>query len=243
MKNYISIVILFFCGLLFSCSEETVISGTTYCKTFITGYLTPETISVENANSEIKLTFKGQIITSGKTFDELSKYYNDLTYNRNVIYGPRIAVNDSVCKMTIKTVDDFDASHLAGSDISDFIFNNIPVSLDTNNIIKINNYLIDSGVKCISPSIFSYPFNEVYAVINAMKNKGYIFSEDSFPTDFWKEYDSHAKFNMLLKDNYLPDEFLEENGLVRISERRYFNPVMGHFVSANYDNPLPNLKK
>lgn len=74
MKNYISIVILFFCGLLFSCSEETVISGATYCKTFITGYLTPETISVENANSEIKLTFKGKIITSGKTFDELSKY-------------------------------------------------------------------------------------------------------------------------------------------------------------------------
>lgn len=130
-----------------------------------------------------------------------------------------------------------------GSDISDFIFNNIPVSLDTNNIIKINNYLIDSGVKCISPSIFSYPFNEVYAVINAMKNKGYNFSADSFPTDFWKEYDSHAKYNMLLKDNYLPDEFLEENGLARISERRYFNPVMGHYVSANYDNPLPNLKK
>ena len=74
MKNYVSIVILFFSGLLFSCSEETVISGATYCKTFITGYLTPETISVENANSEIKLTFKGKIITSGKTFDELSKY-------------------------------------------------------------------------------------------------------------------------------------------------------------------------
>ena len=129
------------------------------------------------------------------------------------------------------------------SGISDYIFNNIPVSLDTNNIIKINNYLIDSGVKCISPSIFSYPFNEVYAVINAMKNKGYNFSADSFPTDFWKEYDSHAKYNMLLKDNYLPDEFLEENGLVRISERRYFNPVMGNYVSANYDNPLPNLKK
>lgn len=121
MKNYYSIVLLFFCGLLFSCSEETVISGATYCKTFITGYLTPETISVENANSEIKLTFKGKIITSGKTFDELSKYYNDLTYNRYVVNGPRIAVNDSVCKMTIKTVDDFDASHLAGSDISDLV--------------------------------------------------------------------------------------------------------------------------
>lgn len=51
MKNYVSIVILFFSGLLFSCSEETVISGATYCKTFITGYLTPETISVENLNS------------------------------------------------------------------------------------------------------------------------------------------------------------------------------------------------
>lgn len=154
----------------------------------------------------------------GKTF---SQYYSDILLSN-----------------ISKNIELFDRS-----DIPDFIFNNIPVSLDTNNIIKINNYLIDSGVKCISPLIFSYPFNEVYAVINAMKNKGYIFSEDSFPTDFWKEYDSHAKYNMLLKDNYLPDEFLEENGLVRISERRYFNPVIGHFVSANYDNPLPNLKK
>lgn len=130
-----------------------------------------------------------------------------------------------------------------GSDISDLIFNNIPVSLDTNNIIKINNELIDRGVKDISPSIFSYPFNEVYAVINTMKNKGYNFSENSFPADFWKEYDSHAKYNMLLKDSYLPDEFLEENGLVRISEQKYCNPVMGYTVSVNYDNPLPNLKK
>lgn len=130
-----------------------------------------------------------------------------------------------------------------GSDISDLIFNNIPVSLDTNNIIKINNELIDRGVKSISPSIFSYPFNEVYAVINTMKNKGYNFSENSFPTDFWREYDSHAKYNMLLKDSYLPDEFLEENGLVRISEQKYCNPVVGYPVSVNYDNPLPNLKK
>ncbi len=130
-----------------------------------------------------------------------------------------------------------------GSDISDLIFNNIPVSLDTNNIIKINNELIDRGVKSISPSIFSYPFNEVYAVINTMKNKGYNFSENSFPTDFWREYDSHAKYNTLLKDSYLPDEFLEENGLVRISEQKYCNPVVGYPVSVNYDNPLPNLKK
>lgn len=46
MKNYIYIIIFFFSGLLFSCSEEPAITGATYCKTFVTGYLTPETISV-----------------------------------------------------------------------------------------------------------------------------------------------------------------------------------------------------
>ena len=128
-------------------------------------------------------------------------------------------------------------------ELSDLIFNNIPVSLDTNNIVEINDYLIDNGVKRITTSIFSCPFNEVYAIINVMKNKGYNFGKDSFPTDFWKEYDSHSKYNMLLKEDYLPDEFLEENGLVRISNKKYGNPVQGHYISANYNNPLPNLKK
>ena len=128
-------------------------------------------------------------------------------------------------------------------ELSDLIFNNIPVSLDTNNIVEINDYLIDNGVKRITTSIFSCPFNEVYAIINVMKNKGYNFGKDSFPTDFWKEYDSHSKYNMLLKEDFLPDEFLEENGLLRISNKKYGNPVQGHYISANYNNPLPNLKK
>ena len=58
------------------------------------------------------------VIERGKQYDLDITLPED---NRNVIYGPRIAVNDSVCKMTIKTVEDFDASHLAGSDISDLV--------------------------------------------------------------------------------------------------------------------------
>lgn len=121
MKNFLSIIVFLLSSLLCSCSEENDITGTTYSKTFITGYLTPETISTENTDFGIKLTFKGGVITSGKNFEVVSQYYNDVTYNRNVIYGPRIAINDSIHLMTVNTIGDFDALHLAGSDITDLV--------------------------------------------------------------------------------------------------------------------------
>ena len=61
------------------------------------------------------------MITSGRSFDALSIYYNDLSYNRYTIDGPRTAINDSIYKIEVYTVENFDASHPAGSDISDLI--------------------------------------------------------------------------------------------------------------------------
>lgn len=122
-------------------------------------------------------------------------------------------------------------------------FDNIPVSLDSNNIKEIYELIKKNGICYISPTMFAYPFNEVFAIINHMKNNGYNFSSNTFPADFWSEYDSHAKYNMGLKDNFISDEFLQDNGLIRISERSYCNEISAVYVSANYDNPLPNLKK
>ncbi len=121
MKNCVYIMMYFFCSLLFSCSDENKLTGSTFDKTFITGYLTPENIVAENIDSEVRMTFKGKIDTSGETFDALSQYYHDLSYNRYTVCGPRIAVNDSISKIEIKTVADFDATHPAGSDITDLV--------------------------------------------------------------------------------------------------------------------------
>lgn len=107
---------------LFSCSNANEeISGATFNKTFVTGYLTPESIVTRKIDSGIGLTLKGNVITSGKNFDDLSTYYNDLTYNRYTVCGPRIAISDSIYKIEVRTLEDFDALHPAGSDISDLI--------------------------------------------------------------------------------------------------------------------------
>lgn len=114
---------LFLSSLLFSCSDdnEKRISGVTYQKSLISIYITPETITTENVNSGIKVSLNGNRVYSGKKFKALSKYYNDTSYNKYVYNGPRAAVNDSINKVTIKTVEDFDSSHPAGSDITDLV--------------------------------------------------------------------------------------------------------------------------
>lgn len=109
------------CLFCYSKEKEDAPTGATFNKTFVTGYLTPESIVISKMNSGIKITFKGDLITSGRSFDALSIYYNDLSYNRYTIDGPRTAINDSIYKIEVYTVENFDASHPAGSDISDLI--------------------------------------------------------------------------------------------------------------------------
>ena len=103
--------------------------------------------------------------------------------------------------------------------------------------------LSDSGVTTFSPSIFALPYNEVYAVINSMKKTEYDFTSLNFQVDFWKKFDQNAPYDMLLKDNFLLDEFMLENGLIKISDQRYCRITTGTYISSRYDNPLPNLKK
>lgn len=83
------------CLFCYSKEKEDAPTGATFNKTFVTGYLTPESIVISKMNSGIKITFKGDLITSGRSFDALSIYYNDLSYNRYTIDGPRTAINDS----------------------------------------------------------------------------------------------------------------------------------------------------
>ena len=93
--TYIMMVGALCCLFCYSKEKEDAPTGATFNKTFVTGYLTPESIVISKMNSGIKITFKGDLITSGRSFDALSIYYNDLSYNRYTIDGPRTAINDS----------------------------------------------------------------------------------------------------------------------------------------------------
>lgn len=75
--TYIMMVGALCCLFCYSKEKEDAPTGATFNKTFVTGYLTPESIVISKMNSGIKITFKG--------------------------------------------VENFDASHPAGSDISDLI--------------------------------------------------------------------------------------------------------------------------
>ncbi len=109
------------CLLCNSCNNLPLETGATFHKTFITGYLIPEHIQIGGAQSKISLLVKGNVITSGAFFDELAKYYNDLSYNRYVASGPCTVISEMISEIKVETIEDFDNNHLAGSDISDII--------------------------------------------------------------------------------------------------------------------------
>ena len=114
------IMVVFIVGCLTSCSDEDS-SGAIYNKTYITGYLMPESVTTDNSESGIILTINGNVFTNGDIFNELSKLYNDTSYNRYSTLPPRIAIGETIYKIRIETIDYFDISHPSGSDISDLI--------------------------------------------------------------------------------------------------------------------------
>lgn len=73
--TYIMMVGALCCLFCYSKEKEDAPTGATFNKTFVTGYLTPESIVISKMNSGIKITFKGDLITSGRSFDALSIYY------------------------------------------------------------------------------------------------------------------------------------------------------------------------
>lgn len=120
MKCLVSLFMVALCASLFSCSNDAE-TGATYNKTFITGYMNPEQVVVESIDAGVEVTFRGDVITSGDVFDDLSKAYNDLSYNRYTTCGPRIAISDALSLIKVETIEYFDATHQAGSDISDLV--------------------------------------------------------------------------------------------------------------------------
>ena len=63
MKVFTYIMMVGALCCLFCCSKEKedAPTGATFNKTFVTGYLTPESIVISKMNSGIKITFKGDV--------------------------------------------------------------------------------------------------------------------------------------------------------------------------------------
>lgn len=121
--NFFRYILIFAlsCSFFISCSNKEDMTGATYSKTWITGYLNPETILVTKASSGLELILKGNVITSGDLFDSLSISYNDISYNKYTVCGPRIAIDDGLLGIRIETVESFDTLHPAGSDVSELV--------------------------------------------------------------------------------------------------------------------------
>lgn len=102
-----------------ACNKEE--SGATYNKTYITGYKVMEGVVSYEVESGVKFSIKGDVVTSGDIFDQLSKIYNDTSFNRNTICGPRTAIADEIIGIKAVTAEYFDTLHPAGSDVSDLI--------------------------------------------------------------------------------------------------------------------------
>lgn len=116
-----------------------------------------------------------------------------------------------------------------------------PVSIDSENAQKIYNLFIEYHINSFALWILTCPFNEVYAILKYLKKNNYDFSSDTFTTDFEQTYNEHSLYDPLFRDQFILDEFLEDNGLTRISEQLYCSERYGNTVSGNYNNPLPNL--
>ena len=93
---------------------------------FITRYTIPNAVIIrEVSDSTVFVTFGGESVsksTNSQLYDELSTLYNDLSFNRWLGCGPPVeAFYDSIVKLQVISLDDFDITHPSGSDVSEYI--------------------------------------------------------------------------------------------------------------------------
>ena len=126
MKRLINICtfvlgVFFLCNFMGSCNRYPPVSGAIFHETFITYYVVPEQFVVGHSGGNISLGTRGNIIGDGEVFDTLSRFYNDVSYNTWVWYGPTRAILGEIKSIKLETIEAFDECHLAGSDISDLV--------------------------------------------------------------------------------------------------------------------------
>lgn len=88
----------------------------------INTYVRPQGAVVTVEGTKALIEFQGERITDGPDFERLAADNHDMDFGR-VIKPPlhELALTDSMAGMSVVTVEDFNAAHPAGSDVSDLV--------------------------------------------------------------------------------------------------------------------------
>lgn len=119
-----SIIFLILLVLIVISGCETYTYEAPPSKSFVYGFRIPDGIVVTEKDSKgIGFRFDGETIHAGDEFDSLCDKYGDISYNapRPGHVGPCVCIDTDYISMKVEAVDDFDAMHPAGSDVSDLI--------------------------------------------------------------------------------------------------------------------------
>ena len=108
----------------------------------------------------------------------------------------------------------------------------MPVMMDHDNVMRIMDYLCDSGIQGFSPTILIYPFNEVYAIINNMRKNG-IDYQSELNGNFFTIYDANSSYDPMFKVSRLSDKFLLDNGLSRKTDEKYSRDYCGNVIGIS----------
>ena len=131
MKKYL--FILMFAGL-FGCTicddrESPTETGTTFSKYFIWSYIEANDYTLEYAGHYgkghiIGVHFEGEEVSlnnNQERYMEYANFYNDVSYNGNVLPYANISLVSSIVSVDIVCDRDFDAEHKAGESLADIV--------------------------------------------------------------------------------------------------------------------------
>lgn len=124
MKRLSTLPLLLIIALLFLQSGCTVERhGYEYPPSYVTIYLFADNIKTCKSDIDgISFRFEGRRVSVGEEFDELAKYYGDTSFNGHRLEASYCrALSSCISDMKIETIDNFDASHPAGSDVSELV--------------------------------------------------------------------------------------------------------------------------
>ena len=107
--------------------EENFDTGTYPISYFITDYCVPSNIEVKNISGVLNLIIKGEVYSTYKghsTYEkakEFAEFYGDISYSGFATPGMTESLAYPIDKITLSSVDDFDAEHPAGKPLDDIV--------------------------------------------------------------------------------------------------------------------------
>ena len=122
-KSYVIFVLAVIFAILQSgCTIEQ--HGYEYPPSYVTVYVFADNIKTCKSDKDgVSFRFvDSRRVTVGDEFDQLAEYYGDTTFHGHRLEASFCrALSSGISDMKIETIDDFDATHPAGSDVSELV--------------------------------------------------------------------------------------------------------------------------